>query len=379
MTDTRGGLSQARRLIVKIGSRALARQTDLPRALASQVAQIQNDKRRVLIVTSGAIALGMERLQYAARPKEMSRLQAAASAGQVELMRRWDEAFRAHDLISAQILLTHADLADRERLNNAREAIAALLESGAVPIINENDSVATDEIRFGDNDQLASMVAPLVGADLLVLLTDVEGVLDPSGVRIAEMSETTEIGAGPRGEGPRVGSGGMESKLAAADKARHAGAAVVVANGLEPDVLLRIAAGEDVGTFFPRVGEVMRARKHWILYTLRPKGTLLLDAGAARAIRSGRSSLLPVGVLGLRGQFNPGDAVRMVDPDGAEVGRGLTRLGSLDLAHAAGKQGPELELRFGPASRDLVVIHKDDLAHVSGTSEPAGSTSKKKA
>lgn len=377
MADSRLALTQARRLIVKIGSRSLAQDAALTQTIAAQVAGIQDERRRVLIVSSGAIALGLQRLGYTSRPTEMARLQAAASAGQVELMRRWDEAFRVHQLTTAQILLTHADLADRERLNNAREAIAALLEAGAVPIINENDTVATDEIRFGDNDQLAAMVAPLVGADLLILLTDVDGVLDPGGARIPEMRAAQDVGAGPAKNGERVGSGGMPSKLSAAEKARHAGAAVVVANGLRPDVLSRIVAGEDEGTFFPRIGEVLRARKHWILFTLRPKGTLLLDAGAAVAIRSGTSSLLPVGVLGLRGQFNPGDSVRLVDPDGLEVGRGLTRLGALDVASAAGKRGPELEMRFGPASRDLVVVHKDDLASVSAAAP--GSIPAKKA
>ncbi|HMR04617.1 MAG TPA: glutamate 5-kinase [Polyangiaceae bacterium] len=377
MADSRLALTQARRLIVKIGSRSLAQDAALTQTIAAQVAGIQDERRRVLIVSSGAIALGLQRLGYTSRPTEMARLQAAASAGQVELMRRWDEAFRVHQLTTAQILLTHADLADRERLNNAREAIAALLETGAVPIINENDTVATDEIRFGDNDQLAAMVAPLVGADLLILLTDVDGVLDPGGARIPEMRAAQDVGAGPAKNGERVGSGGMPSKLSAAEKARHAGAAVVVANGLRPDVLSRIVAGEDEGTFFPRIGEVLRARKHWILFTLRPKGTLLLDAGAAVAIRSGTSSLLPVGVLGLRGQFNPGDSVRLVDPDGLEVGRGLTRLGALDVASAAGKRGPELEMRFGPASRDLVVVHKDDLASVSAAAP--GSIPAKKA
>jgi glutamate 5-kinase len=377
MADSRVALSQARRLIVKVGSRALAQDAALTQTIATQVASIQDDKRRVLIVSSGAISLGLKRLNYTSRPNEMARLQAAASAGQVELMRRWDEAFQQHGLTTAQILLTHADLADRERLNNARDSIAALLETRAIPIINENDTVATDEIRFGDNDQLAAMVAPLVGADLLILLTDVDGVLDPSGARISEMHATQDVGGGPASNGERMGSGGMQSKLSAADKARHAGAAVVVASGLRQDVLSRILAGQDEGTFFPRIGEVLRARKHWILFTLRPKGTLLLDAGAAVAIRSGTSSLLPVGVLGLRGQFNPGDSVRLVDPEGVEVGRGLTRLGALDVASAAGKRGPELEIRFGPRSRDLVVVHKDDLATVSAT--PTGSTAAKKA
>lgn len=283
----------------------------------------------------------------------MRRLQAAAAAGQSVLMRRYDEAFGECDLVSAQVLLTHADLADRERLNNAREAFAALLEAGAVPIVNENDTVSTEEIRFGDNDQLAAMVAPLVGAELLVLYTDVEGVLDRKGSRIRLMTDAAEIGQ-VRPSSDRVGTGGLASKLDAAAKAQRSGADVVIASTAAR--LGDIVLGRDIGTLFPRLGEPLRARKHWILYTLRPRGALILDAGAVTALRGGRSSLLPVGVIGVRGDFHPGDAVRLVDEHGAEVGRGLTRLGALDVARSAGKKGEAL----GPIGR-AEVVHKDDL------------------
>jgi glutamate 5-kinase len=336
----------------------LAGDPNAPRHLAEQVVELSG-KRSFVLVSSGAIAIGCERLAYKARPKEMARLQAAAAAGQSVLMRRYDEAFGALGATAAQVLLTHADLADRERLNNAREALAALLDAGAVPIVNENDTVATDEIRFGDNDQLAAMVTPLVGADLLVLLTDVEGVLDPEGRRISVMSDGASI-ASLRAES-ETGSGGMQSKLDAAKKAVRSGAAVVIAPASRSGGLRAVLEGQDVGTFFPPLAEALRARKHWIAYTLRPRGTLLLDQGAVRAVLDGKSSLLPVGVLGVRGQFNPGDSVRLVGVDGAEVGRGLTRLGALDVARAAGKKGRELELLFGTPGRDLVVVHKDDL------------------
>ncbi len=358
MNKERAALSRARRLVVKIGSRSLAADSEAPRLLAEDVAQLRQADRSVVLVSSGAIAIGCARLGYRTRPREMAKLQAAASAGQSVLMRRYDEAFGERGLTVAQVLLTHADLADRERLNNAREALAALLEAGAVPVVNENDTVATDEIRFGDNDQLASMVVPLVGADLLVLLTDVEGVLDPQGRRIPVMTEKSSIGSVPS-TGERLGSGGMASKLDAAEKARRSGATVVIASAKQPRVLSEVMAGKDVGTLFPRLGEPLRARKHWIAYTLRPKGTLLLDAGAVRAVQGGKSSLLPVGVLGVRGDFRPGDAVRLVDANGAEVGRGLTRLGAVEVARAAGLKGRELELVAG--SDDLVVVHKDDL------------------
>jgi glutamate 5-kinase len=359
MTDPRGSLSKSRRIVVKIGSRLLAQDSELPKELANELATLVASGRSVVLVSSGAIALGCARLGYKTRPSEMAKLQAAAAAGQSVLMRRYEEAFGERGLTVAQVLLTHADLADRERLNNARDAIAELLDAGAVPIINENDTVATDEIRFGDNDQLAAMVVPLVGAELLILLTDVDGVLDDKGERIAVM--TSESVVGRMAPAVRVGSGGMESKLDAAHKARRSGAWVVIAPAQRPNVLSAVAEGQDVGTLFPRIGEPLRARKHWIAYTLRPRGTLILDPGAVEAIQSGRSSLLPVGVLGVRGEFHPGDAVRLVSADGTEVGRGLTRLGALDVARAAGRRGQDLEVLFGEAATGLVVVHKDDL------------------
>ncbi len=356
---SRAALAETRRIVVKVGSRILADDPDLPRAIATQIKALTARGRSVVLVSSGAIAIGCRRLGYRTRPREMARLQAAAAAGQSVLMRRYDEAFADQGLTAAQVLLTHADLSDRERLNNARDALAALLDAGAVPIINENDTVATDEIRFGDNDQLAAMVVPLVGAELLVLLTDVDGVLDRAGKRMPVMRDDADIGD-VRAPG-RVGTGGMTSKLDAARKAARAGAWVVIAPASRPDVLVDVAAGRDLGTLFPRTGTALRARKHWIAYTLRPSGTVLLDAGAVHVLAAGRSSLLPVGVLGVRGQFNPGDSVRLVAPDGSEIGRGLTRLGALEVARAAGLKGKELEALFGARAADLVVVHKDDL------------------
>jgi glutamate 5-kinase len=356
----RSAVVQARRIVVKIGSRAIAGDPLAPQRMAQEIAEQRKRKRSFVLVSSGAIALGFSRLGYRSRPTEMARLQASAAAGQSVLMRRYDEAFAAVGLTAAQVLLTHADLADRERVNNAREALAALLEAGAVPIVNENDTLATDEIRFGDNDQLAAMVSPLVGAELLVLLTDVEGVLDARGRRIPVMTADAEVGS-VRSNAQRVGSGGMSSKLDAARKATRSGASVVIAPAGRENILTELLAGEDVGTLFPCSGPPLKARKHWIMFTLRPRGALLLDEGAVRAVRGGKSSLLPVGVLGVRGQFNPGDAVRLLAPDTSEVGRGLTRIGALDVARAAGKKGSELEMLFGAGGSDLVVVHKDDL------------------
>jgi glutamate 5-kinase len=353
-------LLKTRRLIVKIGSRTIASDPEFPTRLARQVAALAQNKCGTVVVTSGAIALGWNRLGYKAKPKEVAQLQASAAAGQSVLMRRYDEAFGEVGLTPAQVLLSYADLADRERLNNAREALGALLDANAVPIINENDTVATDEIRFGDNDQLASMVVPLVGADLLVLLTDVEGVLDENGQRIPTMTpEQQMVLIAPKAD--RMGSGGMGSKVAAARKATRSGASVVIAPAAWPNVLTDIVAGSDIGTLFPLLGPPLKARKHWIAFTLRPKGTLLLDAGAVRAMREGKSSLLPIGIVGVSGEFNAGDSVRLVGLDGIEVGRGLTRLGTADVARAAGKKGAELSASFGDTALELVVVHKDDL------------------
>jgi len=359
VTD-RSELVKTRRLVVKIGSRTIANDPTFPARLAAQVAGLAEAKCGSVVVTSGAIALGWGRLGYKAKPREVALLQASAAAGQSVLMRRYDEAFGAVNLTPAQVLLSYADLADRERLNNAREALGALLDAGAVPIVNENDTVATDEIRFGDNDQLAAMVVPLVSADLLVLLTDVAGVLDGDGQRISVMSAHSEMGK-IEVSADRVGSGGMGSKVDAARKACRSGAAVVIAPAGHPNVLSEIVAGADLGTLFPRLGLPLKARKHWIAFTLRPKGTLLLDSGAVRAVQDGKSSLLPVGVVGVAGEFSAGDAVRLVALDGTEIARGLTRLSTADVARAAGKKGSELEASQGAEACELVVVHKDDL------------------
>ncbi|MBN2192659.1 MAG: glutamate 5-kinase [Polyangiaceae bacterium] len=351
-------LPKARRIVVKIGSRVLAEDSIAQNRLAADIAGLAGEGRSFVLVSSGAIAIGVKRLGYRRRPREMARLQAAAAAGQAELMRRYDEVFMRHGLVAAQVLLTHADLADRERLNNARAAFAELLDAGAIPVVNENDTVATEEIRFGDNDQLASMVTPLVGADLLVLLTDVPGVLDERGHRISVMAEDAIVGTFGL-KGSEVGTGGIRSKIDAAWKATRGGAAAIIAPAGQTGVLRSLLAGANLGTFFPPSGSILRARKQWIAYTLRPHGAVLLDPGAVRAVQGGRSSVLPVGVLGVRGLFAAGDAVRLLDPAGGEVGRGLTRLGAMDVARSAGVPRAGLATLFG--SSDVVVVHKDDL------------------
>jgi glutamate 5-kinase len=344
----RDRLSRCRSIVLKIGSKSLS--GEAWHRVAEQVAALRAAKRQVTIVSSGAIALGIQRLGLSARPKDMAWLQAAAAAGQSTLMRRWEDAFEPQGLTAAQVLLTHSDLADRTRANNAREALLALLSAGVVPIINENDAVAVDEIRFGDNDQLASMVVPIVGADLLLLLSDVDGLLDAKGERISFVPKIGEVRALASGSRSGVGTGGMVSKLEAARRASLAGAHVVIAPAKREGVVNSVLAGEDVGTLFPSAVRRLLARKHWIAFTLRPRGALVLDRGAVEAVHRNKS-VLAVGVLGVRGSFVPGDCVLLVDPEGKEIARGLVRMSSSDAARSAGKRDE------GRGE----LVHRDDL------------------
>ena len=353
---SRFALTKVRRVILKIGSKSLT--GDAWDRLAQDVAAFrssgQRGARSIVIVSSGAIASGIQKLGFKSRPKDIARLQAAAAAGQSILMRRYEVAFDKLGIPVAQILLTHADLADRGRTNNARNAFAALLEAGCVPIVNENDAVAVEEIKFGDNDQLASMVTPLVEADLLLLLSDVEGLLDQTGKRVPivhDIAREARHLAGGSTSG--VGTGGMSSKVEAARRATLAGAHVVIAHAREPGILGRVVSGEDVGTFFPAVHQRLNARKHWIAFTLRPRGVILLDRGAADAICAKNRSILAVGVLGVRGSFAAGDAVSIVNPDGQEVARGLSRLSQTDVARVAGQKSED--------DGEDIVVHRDDL------------------
>ena len=350
--EARARVAAARRVVIKIGSKTLASDSSVYARIANVVADLRSNGREVVIVSSGAIALGVQKLAYRTRPKEMAKLQAAAAAGQSVLMRLYEEAFEAHRIPVAQVLLTHADLADRNRDNNARAALGALLEAGAVPVLNENDSVSVEEIKFGDNDQLASMVVPLIDADVLVLLSDVPGLLSRDGERIPMVVDVARdalphVHAGTSG----VGTGGMASKVEAARRATLAGASVVVADARDPDALAGVLRGDDVGTLFVRSAEPLGARRHWIAFTLRPKGALIVDAGACAALLERNKSLLAVGVLGVRGAFGPGEAVTIVDPQGEEIARGLARHGAPELARIAGKRTDD----------DGVAVHRDDL------------------
>ena len=361
--NERLALRDARRIVVKIGSRSIARGDDRFAQVAASLTRLKAENRSIVLVSSGAIAMGYERLGLKSRPTTIALLQASAAAGQSLLMRAYEDAFAKHNVHVAQILLTHADLADRERYLNARAAFDALLEHGVLPIINENDTVSVEEIKFGDNDQLAAMVAPLVGADLLVLLTDVEGVLDANGERLPVVRDFEEAQSLVRPQSGGLGTGGMGSKLKAANIATRHGAPVVIADARDPQILEKIVAGDDVGTLFLPHGARMASRKHWIGFTLKPKGAVLVDEGAAKVVLTGKSSLLPRGVVGVRGDFETGDAIAILSPDGREIARGLARYSVLDTSRLAGVKTSDIEGRLGRYGGDEIV-HVDDLVVV---------------
>jgi glutamate 5-kinase len=359
----RDQLVQARRVVVKIGSRLLADSpAGRPAALADQIAELRRRSVEVLVVSSGAIALGVRRLQLPGRPREMPALQAAAAVGQSRLMQHWEHAFAVHDLAIGQVLLTHDDLGDRRRFLSARLTLRALLDHGVVPIINENDTVATEEIKFGDNDQLAALVVNLIGADVLIMLTDVEGVRDAAGVRIPIVHDI-EREAAPVATGSTsgVGLGGMASKVGSARIVTRTGIPAVIAPGREPDILPRVLAGADVGTLFVPGAGVLSARKHWIAYGARPAGRLAIDDGAVRALREHGKSLLPAGIVRVEGEFDLGDTVSVVAAaGGAELARGLTAYPAADLRRISGLQSAAIEATLGYKSTDEA-IHRDDL------------------
>ncbi len=361
----REALKDARRVVVKIGSRAIAGNTPDGRfgSMAKQIAEQRAAGRSVVLVSSGAITLGLSRLGLTSRPRAIARLQASAAVGQSQLMRCYEDAFASYGMAPAQVLLTHSDLADRDRYLNARGAIDALIELGAVPVINENDTVAVEEIKFGDNDQLAAMVATLASADLLVLLTNVDGVLDPHGAPVRLVSDPTQASALVRAETSDVGTGGMKSKVDAASRAARRGVPVVIADASDEQALTRILGGDEVGTLFLPHGSPLASRKHWIAYTLKPKGAIVVDDGAKRALIERQRSLLPAGVIGVRGDFEPGDAVRIVDSGGQEIARGLARYGTRDVARLAGARSEEIEAKLGRAGDDEIV-HRDDLVAI---------------
>ncbi len=364
MTSERGALVQARRVVIKIGSRLVAESpASRPAAIADQVLALRGRGVEVVIVSSGAIALGMRKLRMTSRPHELPALQACAAVGQSQLMQHWEHGFAAHAIAIGQVLLTHDDLGDRARFLSARMTLRALLDHEVVPIINENDTVATDEIKFGDNDQLAALVCNLVSADVLVILTDVEGVRDATGVRMPIVRDIDKEAAPVAGGSVSgVGSGGMASKVGSARIVTRTGIPAIVAPGREPDVVARVLAGEDLGTLFLPAGkrDQVSARKHWIAYGAKPAGSLVIDDGARRALLEGGKSLLPAGIVEVRGEFALGDTVSVVAASGAELARGLAAYPADELRRIVGLQSSQIEARLGYKTIDEA-IHRDDL------------------
>ena len=365
-------LDRARRIVIKVGSSALSSTTGIRREsldhLTRNLASLQRAGKEVVLVSSGAVASGMSKLGMKERPKTIPEKQAAAAVGQIALMALYEEYFSFSGVQVAQILLTHDDLANRRRYLNAKRTILTLLESGVLPIVNENDTVAIEEIQFGDNDNLSALVAVLVEADLLVILSDVAGLYDrdprvhPEARLVALVEKfTDELAAGVGGGGP-LGRGGMATKLEAAHKAAVSGIPTIIADGQRADSLSFVFdPTKDIGTLFLPMTDRIASRKHWIAYTLKPAGVLIVDAGARIAICERGRSLLPPGVREVRGIFDEGECVTCLDDGGRAFARGLVNYKSVDLERIKGAQTSQIERILGYKVSDEV-IHRDDLA-----------------
>jgi len=365
-------LNSAKCMVVKVGSSLVTNQgrgLDLAALSrwAAQIAQLRRDGRRVVLVSSGAIAAGMQRLGWERRPHALHELQAAAAVGQMGLIQAYETCFREHDLLSSQILLTHEDLADRKRYLNARSTLRTLLGLGVVPIINENDTVAIDEIRFGDNDTLAALVTNLIEADALVILTDQAGLYDRDPRRDAGAKLVADGRAGDPalegmagGTGSHFALGGMLTKVLAAKRAARSGAHTVIASGHEDDILPRLARGERIGTLLAAERATLAARKQWLADHLQVRGRLTLDAGAVKALTVQGKSLLPIGVVAVAGEFERGEAVSCLDESQREIARGLVNYGSAEARRILRAPSSEIENRLGYID-EPELIHRDNL------------------
>jgi glutamate 5-kinase len=371
----RNKLKQTRRWVIKIGSSLVtAKGQGLDHAAirdwCAQIAALRAQDRQIVLVSSGAVAEGMARLGLKKRPVLLHELQAAAAVGQMGLVRAWELGFETHGLRAAQILLTHEDVSNRGRYLNARGTFNQLLEYGVVPVVNENDTVATDEIRLGDNDTLGALTVNLIEADLLVILTDQDGLCDSDPrsnpdaklIHEAELSDVRLSGMAGDSKG-ELGRGGMRTKLNAASIAARSGAATVIAHGRAPESLLRIAAGETIGTLLKPAEAPMAARKRWIAGQIQTRGRLHLDEGAARVLREQGKSLLPVGVKRVEGEFERGDLVACIGADGREVAKGLANYSAAETLKLLGVKSDEMEARLGYAG-ERELIHRDNLVIV---------------
>jgi glutamate 5-kinase len=367
-----GVLRDARRIVIKVGSSLV---TNEGRGLdevaigewSRQISVLVRQGREVIMVSSGAIAEGMKRLGWTTRPHEIHELQAAAAVGQMGLAQMYETRLRAHGLGSAQVLLTHADLADRERYLNARSTLLTLLKLGVVPVINENDTVVNDEIKFGDNDTLGALVANLVEADALVILTDQKGLYtaDPRKNPAAQFVHEAQAGdpaleAMAGGAGSSLGRGGMLTKILAAKRAAGSGASTVIAWGREHDALLRLAQGEAIGTLLVAQTAKNHARKQWMVDHLQLRGSVTVDAGAAAKLLAEGKSLLPIGMTAVEGEFSRGDVIAVRDERGTEIARGLANYASSEARLICRKPSTEFEKLLGYTA-EPEMLHRDNL------------------
>jgi glutamate 5-kinase len=369
--DDRSRLVSARRWVIKVGSALLTNDgrgldAAVVRMLADQLVALRAKGCDVVLVSSGAIAAGLVRLNLAERPHEVHLSQAAAAVGQSALVRAYEEHLSPHGVTSAQILLSHADIRARDRYLNARSTLSTLLSMGVLPIVNENDTVVTDEIRLGDNDTLGALVANLVDAEVLLILTDQDGLMDNdprqvSSARVIPAADvhdaTLDAMAGPGGA---LGRGGMATKLSAARLAARSGTGTVIANGRVPDIVNRVAAGESLGTFLQTQRRPQSARKQWLASLLHAQGQLVLDDGAVMGVVEQGRSLLPIGITAVRGQFERGDLVSCIDSEGRERARGLVNYASGEAQALVGKASAQIEPTLGYRGEEEM-IHRDNL------------------
>ena len=365
-------LRNARRIVVKVGSSLVTNEgrgvdAEAVANWCAQMAVLAAQGREVVMVSSGAVAEGMKRLGWAVRPKEIHELQAAAAVGQMGLAQIYESKLREHGMGSAQVLLTHGDLADRERYLNARSTMLTLLSHRVIPVINENDTVVNDEIKFGDNDTLGALVANLVDADALVILTDQRGLYsaDPRKDPAARFIDEARAGAPELeqmagGAGSSIGRGGMLTKILAAKRAAGSGASTVIAYGRERDVLVRLVAGESIGTALIASTPKLAARKLWMVDHLQLRGAVTVDDGAARKVRDEGKSLLPIGVTGVQGEFHRGDVIAVRSPGGIELARGLANYGSSEARLIARRPSSDIEELLGYAA-EPELIHRDNM------------------
>ncbi len=365
-------LQDARRIVVKVGSSLV---TNEGRGLdeqaigewCRQLSALVREGRELIMVSSGAIAEGMKRLGWQQRPKALNELQAAAAVGQMGLAQMYETQLRHNGLGSAQVLLTHADLADRERYLNARSTLLTLLSHGVLPVINENDTVVNDEIKFGDNDTLGALVANLVEADALIILTDQKGLysadprVDPSATFVhTARAGDAQLEAMAGGAGSSIGKGGMITKILAAKRAAGSGASTVIAWGRETDVLLRLAKGEAIGTLLVAPTQKQQARKQWMADHLQLRGSITVDKGAVDKVRKEGKSLLPIGMVAVEGEFSRGEVIAILDPQGVEIARGLANYASAEARLICRKPSGDIEANLGYIA-EPEMVHRDNL------------------